>query len=49
MWWEYVAAILTAVASVAGSVWVIKAVVKHEEQACDARLDALREGLNRHG
>ena len=47
MWWEYAAAILTAVGSVAGSVWVIKAVVRHEEKACDARIDAFREGLKR--
>jgi hypothetical protein len=47
MWWEYAAAILTAIGSVAGSVWVIRAVVKHEEQACNARIDAFKEGLDR--
>jgi hypothetical protein len=47
LWWEYAAAILTAFASVAGSVWVVRAVVRHEQQACDARLDAFREGLER--
>jgi len=26
---------------------VIKAVVRHEEKACDARIDAFREGLKR--
>jgi len=48
VWWEFLAAGLTAVGSIAGSAWVIRAVVKHEEAACDARLNAFREGLDRH-
>jgi hypothetical protein len=45
MWWEFVLAVLTAAGSVAGSIWAIKAVVKHDERACDARLEAFKEGL----
>lgn len=48
MWWDYVIGFITAVGSIAGSVWAIKAVIKHEKQACDARLDAFKEGLDRH-
>jgi hypothetical protein len=48
VWWEYVAAIVAAIGSIAGTTWVIKAIVKHEEQACDARLNAFKEGLDRH-
>jgi hypothetical protein len=48
VWWEFVLAVLTAAGSIAGSVWAIRAVVKHEEKTCDARLEAFREGLDRH-
>ena len=47
MWWQYLCAFLSAVGSILGSRWVIRRVIKHEQQACDARLDAFREGLDR--
>jgi hypothetical protein len=46
-WWEWLAAILSAVGAIVGSAWSIKQVVAHEQQECDARLDAFREGLDR--
>jgi hypothetical protein len=45
---EWISAVITAFASLAGTAWVIRAVVKHEEKACDARMEAFREGLDRH-
>ena len=48
MLWQYLSGFLTAVGSITGSIWVIKAVVKHEQKACDARLEAFKEGLDRH-
>jgi hypothetical protein len=47
LWWEWVAALASAVAAVAGSSWVIRLVVRHEEQECDARLQAFKNGLDR--
>ena len=46
-WLEGLIAFLTGVGSIAGSVWAIKEVVKHETAACDARIDAYKEGLKR--
>jgi hypothetical protein len=48
VWWEWIAAIVSAVAAVAGSVQAWKLIVKHESEQCDARLDAYKEGL-KHG
>ena len=48
MLWQYISGFLTAVGSITGSIWVIKAVVKHEQKACDTRLEAFKEGLDRH-
>jgi hypothetical protein len=45
VWWEFVAAIVTAVGSIAGSVWVVRAVVRHELKACEERLEAYKQGL----
>jgi hypothetical protein len=47
VWWEVLGAFLTGVGSVVGAGFAIKWVVRHEQQACDARLDAFREGLDR--
>jgi hypothetical protein len=47
MVWEVVGAFLTGVGSVVGAGFAIKWVVKHEKEACDARLDAFKEGLDR--
>jgi hypothetical protein len=47
MLWEFIAGIVTALGTVAGSVWAIKAIVKHEEKACEARMAAFKEGLDR--
>jgi hypothetical protein len=46
VFWEWISAVITAFASLVGSAWVIRAVVKHEEKACDARLEAFKEGLH---
>jgi hypothetical protein len=48
VFWEWISAVITAFASLVGSAWVIRAVVRHEEKACDARMEAFREGLDRH-
>lgn len=37
---------MTAIGSIAGSVWAIRAVIKHEGKNCDARLEAFKEGLD---
>ena len=47
MWWEWVTAFLSAVAAVIGSTLTLKQVAKHEQHACDLRLEAFREGLDR--
>ena len=47
MWWQFVGAFLSGVASVIGAGFAIRWIVKHEQDACDARLDAFREGLDR--
>jgi hypothetical protein len=47
VWWEWVAALVSALAAVAGSGWVIRQVVRHEQQECDARMQAFRNGLDR--
>jgi len=44
---DIVLAAVAAAGSIIGSVWTIRAVIKHEQQACDARLDAFKEGLDR--
>jgi hypothetical protein len=46
--WEWITAFLAALGSILGSGWVIKKVIAHEKDACDARLDAYKEGLE-HG
>jgi hypothetical protein len=46
--WEFILAVVAAIGSIAGSVWAIKAVVKHEEKQCDARIAAFKEGLGYH-
>jgi len=46
VWWEILSAIFTGAASVIGSIHAIRLIAKHEQQACDARLDAFREGLD---
>jgi hypothetical protein len=46
--WESLGAFLSGVASVIGATFAIKAVVKHEQKACDTRLDAYKEGME-HG
>jgi hypothetical protein len=43
---EILGAFLSGVGSVIGAVFAIRAVVKHEQAACDARLDAFKEGLH---
>jgi hypothetical protein len=48
MAWEYVLAVVTAAASVASSAWAIKAIIKHEGEQCDERMEAFKEGL-KHG
>ena len=45
--WETVFAVLTALGSVAGSTWAIKAIIRHEGQMCEKRMEAFREGLDR--
>jgi hypothetical protein len=45
---DYILAVLSALASVAGSIYAIKAIVRHEMKQCDLRMDALREGLDRN-
>jgi hypothetical protein len=47
MLWEFIAATLTAVGSIVGAGFTVKWIIKHEQQQCDARLDAFREGLDR--
>lgn len=47
MIWEWLTAVITAFGSIAGSAWVIRAVVKHEEKVCDTRMEAFKEGLDR--
>jgi hypothetical protein len=48
VWWQYLAAVAAALGSVTGSAIAIRAIVKHEQATCDARLDAFKEGLE-HG
>jgi hypothetical protein len=45
---DYILAVLSALASVAGSVYAVKAIIKHEMKQCDLRMDAFREGLDRN-
>jgi len=45
VWWQYASGFLSAIAAVLGSVWAIRAVIKHEQQACDTRLQAYKNGL----
>jgi hypothetical protein len=47
VWWEFVAAVATAAASVLGTTWAYRAIIRHEQKACDQRMDAFREGLDR--
>jgi hypothetical protein len=49
VWWEYLGAFLSGVGSVIGAAFAIRAVVRHEQEACDARLDAFKEGLHEEG
>ena len=48
MSWEIILAIVTSLASIAGSAYSIKAIIKHEMEQCDLRMEAFREGLD-HG
>jgi hypothetical protein len=45
--WQVLGAFLSGVGSVVGAGFAIKWVIRHEQQACDARLGAFKEGLNR--
>jgi len=47
VWWEWLVAFLSALGSIIGSMWSIRKVAEHEQRACDARLDAFKEGLDR--
>jgi hypothetical protein len=47
-WLDFILAVATAFGSLVGSAWVIRAVVKHEEKVCDSRMEAFKEGLDRH-
>lgn len=47
-WFDWLTAFIAALGSIMGSRWVIKRVIEHEQKACDARLDAYKEGLE-HG
>jgi len=47
VWWEWITAFLSALAAIIGSTFTIKQVSVHEQQACDLRLAAFREGLDR--
>jgi hypothetical protein len=47
VWWEFAAALLSLIGSVVGAGFTIKWVIAHEQQECDTRLDAFREGLDR--
>jgi hypothetical protein len=46
LWWQYIVAFLNGVAAVVGSWFAIRQIIKHEKQACDARIDAFKEGLD---
>lgn len=46
--WEYIVAMVAALASGASSIWAVKSIIKHEAKMCDERMAAFREGL-RHG
>jgi hypothetical protein len=46
MLWEFVAAMVTAIGSIIGAGFTIKWVIHHEQEQCDARLDAFKEGLD---
>ena len=46
--WDWLLAFVTALGSVMGSSWAIKAIIKHEMKNCDDRMEAFREGLE-HG
>ena len=46
--WELVFGIATAVSSFITSRMAIKAIIKHEMEACDKRMEAFREGLEYH-
>jgi hypothetical protein len=46
MWWEFVAALSTAIGSIIGAGFTIKWVISHEQSQCDARIDAFKEGLH---
>jgi hypothetical protein len=49
MWWEFLAALLSLVGSIVGAGFTIKWVIGHEQQQCDARLEAFKEGLHEEG
>lgn len=42
---DYILALVTAIASTAGSIAGIKIIVRHEMQMCEKRMEAFREGL----
>ncbi|HEX4500653.1 MAG TPA: hypothetical protein VH187_05710 [Scandinavium sp.] len=45
LWWEYITAIVTAAATIAGSAWVIRTVAKYVEKMCNEKMEAFKEGL----
>jgi len=45
---DYILTVISALGSVFGSVWAIKAIVKHQMKQCDLRMEAFKEGL-KHG
>jgi len=47
VWWEWVTAFLSALGAIIGSTATIKRVSVHEQEACDLRLEAFREGMDR--
>ena len=47
VWWDWLIAFLAALGSILGSGVALRQVARHEQQACDQRLDAFREGLDR--
>jgi hypothetical protein len=44
---EILAAFVTGVASVVGGYFALRAVVRHQDEECEKRIQAFREGLDR--
>lgn len=47
MLWQFITGIVTTVGTVAGSAFVIRAVVRYLEKVYNARMEAFKEGLDR--